>query len=92
MIRCKKQWLAVLVVAVCCGGFAGASTAGGATESGPRGVVVNPTTDVIYAITSSKDTVTAIDGASGLRPPRIRTGTIGAVIHDCLPISYRAWL
>ena len=63
MSRFKKQWLAVLMVAVCGRGFAGAATAGGATESGPRGVVVNPATDVIYAITSSKDTVVAIDGA-----------------------------
>ena len=51
MVRCKKEWLALFVVAVCGSGFAAAATAGGATESGPRGVVVNPKTDVVYAIT-----------------------------------------
>ncbi len=35
-----------------------------ATESGPRGIVVNPYTDMVYAITASADTVTAINGVT----------------------------
>src|SRR5271168_2267411 len=62
MRRLRKERLAVLLVTVCSYGFAAVSPA---TESGPRGVVVNTSTNMTYAITSVADTVTAIDGTTG---------------------------
>jgi len=66
------------------------STAVGATESGPRGVVVNPETNMVYAITSSKDTVTAIDGSTGAATAiKVGSGPKAVAVN---PVTNRAYV
>jgi DNA-binding beta-propeller fold protein YncE len=62
----------------------------GATERGPRGVVVNPETNMVYAITSSKDTVTAIDGSSGTTTAiKVGSGPKAVAVN---PVTNRAYV
>jgi DNA-binding beta-propeller fold protein YncE len=71
-------------------GAAPSPTTAGATENGPRGVVVNPDTNVIYAITSSKDTVTAIDGATGAATTiKVGSGPKAVAVN---PVTNRAYV